>query len=489
MKCVILLQVSVAALLAGALAHAEEPTASSPVVPTLQVSGSTSGKGQISIGVDFRARRDTWDVFLNPSFSVANSSGITSVIGMTSADGAKGPTQFSGSLSATFAHVDTRSLDVDAPLRAEQVKATALCMTHRGSPDPSRDRQNFETAFINVAAMSLMNTPEPKRGPAYRELVKLLGAKIAREHPGCTFAERDAASGHAARCSCNTSETTCNDDELIRLAGTVVAGAAKTCPDADIRSPICEFLEQPERANLPVDPANYCDAGRDYLNASEVQKAKKRGLRRLLYPEHLMSLGVTYGAASFKFVDNIDGALRTSTLTRSSVSGNALYTFVQAATGARFTFELPVGFRWTWKESSKIAHQCAPPIGTIGGESVQECKQLPLNAPTEGIQLSGAAYFGLASVEDSDLWRAAIGPTFMYDFASNASTTYQVGGQIPFYFSLTTAAGVETEYQGLVRIMPTVLAERSEGKVGATASLSIALLGKRKMFGSGLFSP
>ena len=244
MRRLILLQVVLAAVLEGALARAEEPTASSPIVPTLQTSGSTSGKGQASVGVDFRVHRGAWDVFLSPSFSAANSSGVANLLSMTSSDGAKGPTQFSGSLSATFAYLDRSPLSVDDAEGGELAKATALCMTGRGSPHPSDDQTNFERAFISLAATSLMNTREEAKGAAYRELVELLGPKIAKEHPGCTFGEYDPMLGHSARCSCDKPELTCTDKELIRLAGGVVADAAKTCPDADIRSPICDFLEK-----------------------------------------------------------------------------------------------------------------------------------------------------------------------------------------------------------------------------------------------------
>src|SRR5262249_51053867 len=147
------------------------------------------------------------------------------------------------------------------------------------------------------------------------------------------------------------------------------------------------------------------------------------------------------------------------------------------------------GFQLSWKESLKMANQCKPILGMIDTDTVQECKTLPLNGPTQGLQLTGGAYLGLAAIKGSDLWRIALGPTFIVDFASGASTTYQVGGQVPIYFSITKATGFETEYQGIVRIMPTILAERVDGVVGANVSLTLALLGKRKMFGSGIFFP
>jgi hypothetical protein len=463
------------------LAHAEEPTASSPIVPTLQISGATSGKGKASVGVDFRVHRGKWDVFLNPSFSVANASGATNIFGLTSS-GASGPTQFSGSLSATFARVDRSALSVDPAERDELVAASALCLSHRGAP-------GSPPGFISATAIALMGTPPEARGVAYRQFVTQLNTKIAKAHPGCTFGEGDAASEHAAHCACQQPDPTCKDAELVRLASIVVADAANTCSSSDIRSPMCDFIESPSRDKLPVDPPDYCEAGRSYLNDSAILKKKKKGLRRLLYPEHLVELNATYGAGNFKYVEGTNGSLRKSTSTLSSIAGNALYTFVQPSTSARFTFELPVGFQWTWTESTKTAYQCKPSIGVLEGAAVEECKQLPLNAPIEGLQLSGSAHFGVASIAGSDLWRVAAGPTFMVDFAKGASKTYQVGGQIPLYLSLTKAAGVETEYQGMARVMLTVLAERVDGKVGPSAVLSLTLLGKRKMFGNGLFFP
>lgn len=489
MKHVFAFQAGLAALVIGSFAHADEPPVSSPIIPTLQISGSTSGKGKAAVGVDFRVHRGEWDVFLNPSFSAANANGNTNIFSLSS-DGAEGPTQFSGSLLATFARVDRSALGVDSAQRGELVKAAALCLSLRNAPDPSGDRKNFEGQFFSLVGMSLVQTRVEKRGSAYRELVTKLGDKIAKTHPGCSLGESDPASGHAARCDCQPSkQPTCNDDELVRLASIVVADAAKTCPSTDVRSPMCDFIEDKSRSELPIDAPNYCEAGRDYLNASAIMKAKKKGLRSLLYPEHLVALNTTYGAGSFKFLEGTNGSLRKNTSTRSSVAGNLLYTFVQPSTSTRFTFELPVGFQWTWTESTKTAYLCKPPIGTLEGATAEECKQMPLNAPTEGLQLSGSAHFGIASIAGSDLWRVAIGPTFMVDFADKASKTYQIGGQIPLYLSLTKAAGVETEYQGMARVMLSVLAERVDGKVGPSAIVSLALLGKRRMFGGELFFP
>jgi hypothetical protein len=335
-----------AALLSGALVRAEEPWATGKMVPTVRLSGSTSGKGEISAGVDFSASQsDTWDVFLNPAFTVANSGGVASILTASLAEGAAGPTQFSVSFSATFAS----------------------------------------------------RSAEPR------------------------------------------------------------------------------------------------DAGKSSQDGSSALKNRTRELRRLLYPQHLFAFGATYGAGVFKYLEGAGATLKERSSTLSSVAGNVLFTYVQPRASARFTLELPLGLKSTWTESDTTAYTCSP-VGTLKGKSVETCEKTPMGAPTRGLQISGAALLGIAAVAEGDLWRAAIGPVFMIDVASKAKTRFQIGSEIPLYLSLAKAAGYEGDYEGMVRIMPTVLAEQTKDEKGASsfgisAILSVALLGKRKMFGSQLYWP
>jgi hypothetical protein len=492
MRRLIAFGVGAAALLVGAFARADEPWATGLVVPTIQLSGSTSGKGQISAGVDFRtSQSETLDVFLNPTFTIANSDGVGSILKATSADGAAGPTTFSGSLSASFASMSTRPLGLDAAETAELHNTVAQCLVHMGAPYPSPDEEKFATAWLGRAAKALLADTGAANLAAHQALATTIGAKISERYRGCTFAERDADG--PAHCQCASPNKSCDADAHEGLATDALKEMAKTCWGAATETPVCKWLKDSSRASIPAQEQELCAAGKQYYGDSKVLKNKSRELRRLLYPQHLVSLGLTYGAGVFKYLDGTGASLKASSSTRSSVSGNVLYTFVQSASAARFTFELPLGFKSTWTESTTIAFQCSP-VGTLKGKSVETCDQTPMGEPTRGLQLSGAALLGIAAVAESDLWRAAIGPVFMVDFASKAKTTYQIGGEIPLYLSLLKSAGYEGDYEGMVRIMPTVLAEQTKdakgvSTVGVSASLSIALLGKRKMFGSQLYWP
>jgi hypothetical protein len=488
MRRTIVLGVGSSALLVSAFAQADEPWETGVVAPTLQLSGSTSGKGQISAGVDFlTSRGKTWDLFLNPSFTVANSGGVASILTVTSADGAKGPTQFSGSLSATIASMSTEPLNLDASLLAELTEARSRCLVYLGSPDALSDEKKFAESWFPFAAVWLLSNQEPEDGAVRQTLTTAINTKLATRYPGCTLA------ASPVRCQCSSPNKDCTREKADELAGEALSDAAKTCGGAEPATPICKWLKDSKRAAIPAPVDALCDAGGRYLRESKVTKQKIHELRKLLYPQHLFSFGATYGAAVFKYLEGTGSALKASSSTRSSVAGNVLYTYVQPATAARFTFELPLGFASTWTESTKIAYQCSP-VGNLKGQSVETCEQTPMNEPTHALQLSGAALFGVAAVDESDLWRGAIGPVFMVDFAQGAKTTFQVGGEIPIYLSLTKSAGYEGDYEGMVRIMPTVVAEQTKDEkgvstVGASFTLSVALLGKRKMFGSQLYWP
>jgi hypothetical protein len=479
-------------LLSGAFARADQPWATGKVVPTVQLSGSTSGKGVISAGVDFRTSHgDSWDIFLNPTFTVANTDGVASILTATSADGAAGPTQFSASFSASFASTNTKPLGVDPAEAAELVKATGLCLTHLGWPYASKEEETFAARWLEGGAMALLADPGLANHAAHQALAAAVDAKIVQRYPTCKFAERDASG--PPHCRCTDANKSC-DGDFDRLATEALTEAAKTCWGAATASPVCAFLNSSVRATSTAQYADLCDSGKSYYDSSKVLKEKTHELRKLLYPEHLLAVGVTYGAGVFKYLEGTGATLKESSSTRSSVAVNALFTYVGPRASARFTLELPIGFKSSWTESTTTAYQCSPVVGTLKGKSVETCEQTPMGEPTQGLQLSGAALFGVAAVADSDLWRAAIGPVFMVDLASKAKTTFQIGGEIPLYFSLVKAAGYEGDYEGMVRIMPTVLAERIKddkgvATVGVSAGLSIALLGKRKMFGSQLYWP
>ncbi|MFT3764809.1 MAG: hypothetical protein QM820_04730 [Minicystis sp.] len=486
MRAALLCALGAASLLASLPARAGEAT----VVPTLVLSGDTSGKGKIVAGADFAATRGTWDVFLSPSFSVANDGGSAAILTYTKKDGNVGPTQFSGSLSVTFARSHDKALAFTDQQNEELLGGTRLCIAHMGTQGALGDEPDAIKAWLGEAAEGLLTTTTPTDPSAQQELRAEAVKRLQKAHPGCTIGAAPGVS-----CTCAPPNAACTRAQVIAAATEALQERSISCNPKNSDNQfgaLCTWLaKQMAAPTISLTPDKLCKAGGMLHKAAD---AKLKELRKLLYPEHLVAIGATYSAASFKYLESTAGNLESSGGTRSSVAGHVLYTYVRPVEKNRFTLELPVSFESSWKESTSTAYQCTPK-GTLDGKSVQDCSTSPLGPPTKSYLLSGAAMLGIAGIDEKDTWRIAIGPAFNVDFASTAATTWQIGGQLPFYASLTKAAGYGQEYEGMVRIMPSVVAERvlddktNTYQVGARATLSVALLGKRKMFGSSLYWP
>lgn len=482
------------ALTALGVLLAASASAEPVVVPTLALSGDTSGKGKISAGVDFAVSRGEWDFFLSPSFSVANDGGTAAILTYTTKDGNVGPTQFSGSLSATFAKTPVGWLKYTTTQHEHQIEATRVCLADLGSLGPDDASTLTKKAWLSREALALARSKRPQDQQAREELMVKADAALHTRHPSCRI-DRERA---PLQCACSAPDPACVTDTAQGAVEAAILSTMPSCPESPSHGSLCDwFLHKAKTTEKPVDRLLLCPEGKSKL---KLTKQLVEDTRALLYPQHLIALGVTYTGASYKYIDTTGTKLSEAERTRSAVAGHALYTFVQSKPRDRFTFELPVSFGFAWKESTSTAYLCTSK-GTITdpdtheSKSVQDCSTKPLGAPTASYVLSGTALFGIAGVGESDIWRVAAGPTFNVDLAS-PSTTWQVGGQVPLILSLTKAAGYGQEYEGLVQIMPTVLAERvlvddktKAYQVGARASLSIALLGKRKMFGSSLYWP
>jgi hypothetical protein len=269
------------------------------------------------------------------------------------------------------------------------------------------------------------------------------------------------------------------------------ACADQANPDHDAKW--CKDQENGPPVHGPVDVTELCPRVKARVQAEDARRRAELGK----FPHLVISLGASYAANQFKYLDS-DGTpnptLTPAKVTKSDARGGAALTLV--APRLPITFELPLLAGSKWTSQTTTAKWCVP----AGNVSVkvngvtqmvpgQSCDEQPKGAPTQVGEFWTAALFGYIDKPDGR-FRLSIGPTFAYRFAGTASGQIRFGGTAPIYFNLGALGKEYTgDYKALVRVLPTVELVHDSTGDAAQATVAIQLLGARTLLGRALDWP
>lgn len=489
--------------LSPAVAAAAPPTAAperqgfsriAPILPTLTLSGVTSGKGAIEGGADIiKGLSEDWDLSIAPSASVASDGGTASLLSYGTDNAATWNPKWQLKVVASFIDLgaDT-SLEATKGGTAGQIRAAAYarCVAACDDVGPDNDKpfcdglsqRRRENALASTAQACISHTGS--------------GADCTAIEPFVADVEKRASARITKRAiDCAAEPTTCNDIRREALIDTATQ-TVKDCSDA---KPLCKWLgDRVAKGDISggmasdMDPADFCPAGKRMLSEKfDIPLRDDRGR----FPQRTISVGFGYGANLYKYLEGPrDGTLKTSSATKSSITAGASFTYVQPK-GGSVTLELPVLFTSSWAESSTSAKWCAT-VGqvprdapSVGSDPAQSCQEQPYGAPTQTSEIWAAALLGAVDKRDG-LWRISLGPTFAYQIEGKNKNQYRVGLQAPVHVNLASFSKEYTgSYKLLARVVPAVEISREGDVTGVQGGVAVQLLGARNLFGRALDWP
>lgn len=470
-----------------------------PVLPTLTLSGDTSGKAKIEAGADIITGLGAmWDISVAPALSLSSADGVAAVF---SFDGDKPVTwnpSWRAKVTVSLLNLgldDSHEATLGGPQRQRRIRAMAYagCIAAcADSLDPDRDKAfcdgldqvQQQRALKHVLDGCLDGLPQADECQS----VALVLERVKQD-----FQRRSAELG----IRCPNDQTKCAP--LIReIVSDVSERFPRTCSEQD---PVCKWLAK--RAKMPdvaVEPASYQDNGNLCAMGKQLvleQYDKPTRDDRGQFPKWTISAGVSYGANAFKYLEG-DGAMSptytVSTSTKSSYTLGASLTYVQP-TGGSLTFELPFLFDSAWSPSGTTAKWCTA-IGQVkrdapatGIDEATSCDEQPVGGPTHQSELWAAALLGRVD-KPKGLWRLSAGPTFAYRFDGAHKGQYRLGIQAPIYVNF---ANLDEKYTGkyklLLRIVPEATLVHDETGLRPKGGVTVQLLGARNLFGRALDWP
>jgi hypothetical protein len=482
----------------GALA--DEPpsaraSAQTVLVPVGRVAGSTSGKGTVTAGADLSfglPKAPSWDMAIVPSLTLGSSSGVASILSVKN-DDAKGPASWSMGLTISFIGHDS-SLDKARTVEERKMRSEAfgVCLDRCAMPSLEKDEQAFCDAVAagTLAALMKWRPPATQKPEDRFKAREMLGGEVAKVqadvvkklYAGCKVA------GDACECpERREAEPVCK--KAIALAAQrFVAKRASGC--GTTADDVCTWLGQArfDRGpdSLAPDTGDFktlCKAGNEHLKNAAGEPASSP------YPLYVISIGGTYGANAFKYLDGKPGPtnpLTQATVTKSDFAIGGVFTWVEhrAFGNIRRTVEVPVVFQSKWSAADTTAKWCTtqglvPRSG--GSDAAQTCDEQPLGPPQHSSKLWTAVIVG--GVYKST-FRASIGPTFSYDFAATTPSPWALGMEAPLSVALLDGlSGYKGSYKGVIRLVPAFAFVHKEDGVGVSAMVTASLLGERSLFG------
>lgn len=291
----------------SATARAQQQ-AQAVMVPTLSLSGTTTGKGKISAGLDFRTSKNsgTWDGFITPSFTVASTDGVADVIAIRPASEVKGPSDWAVGLTVGVVDRNPALLEPD-PADPSYFSAIATCRTRLLLATHSDDEQKYFAEHAKLAVHLLAMAPA-----AVQRAVA--AASTSPAGPGCSGPE----------CTCSAA-TISQCDKTVLSA--VLVAKVKDCGTK--MDAVCDWLST---VVTPVRPSMLCKSGHDQLDSKSEHAMAERGR----HVRQIWSLGAAYGTQQLKHLTGGSGPAATLTVnnpTYSNVLVGGLYTYVSPSAG------------------------------------------------------------------------------------------------------------------------------------------------------------
>jgi hypothetical protein len=460
-------------LLIAGTAHADDLGGKShvaPILPTVQVSASTSGTADAKAAADIAAGLSgDWDIVIAPVVTVSTTSGIGTLFSFSN-DEASVPSPWSLGGTLTFLRL-TSLPDAMSPAASPFVQRafreakrtvydTCARVCDASSDDDCKKFTARRTELLNKALLRQCQAAQKKQ-PA-----------LKCEHDDGTNADTIRKTC-LAKADSRTAREACDslvDDAVTRFCQ-IAEQKGSRCSDE------LDGMHDPTRIN----PGDLCEAGsKEWLT----YEAKHMRDIRAQFPLWQLSIGGAGGVSQHKYLlAGADNALADTTSQEDNWRVAASVAHVEPSNG--FTFEAAGGQTSQFTDASSTAQWCVP-IGTVNGAPAQKCSTRTLGPPSQLQETWGEVLFGYVNV--SAIWRAAIGPTGSFDYKTQSGT---VGVAAPVYWNFASLpAGYVGDYKGLIRLTPAVVFHISQfGAVDTRISLTLEILGKRTLFGRALDYP
>lgn len=443
-----------------------------PVLPTLSVSGQSTGKAAFSAGADFTFGLDEeFDLTVQPVFRGATSGGTETVF--FAAENSTSPASswgFGGTVSI---------VDLGKP---KWPKHELVARAKRAAFDAC-------TVFCDA--------PQTEAQKSFCDLKKKRGEDEAKAACGS-----DPPSPWASYCQAHK-----NSDEAPKRTEQQLAEARKTCSgvmDFETLARCLPLLVQsmpPKTPDFPkgspaassFEPNEFCESGRELFNSMYRPNHEERAR----YPRWVLSLGVLGESNRYRYLapnPSDTTVLSDQSNDRSSIAGGVLFTWVSR--DGHGTFEFPASFSTTPTAANTTAKWCVPAGSVSRGsepmpaDPAQSCQELPNGTPSETRDFRTALMFGLTDKSDAGHWRGAFGPVYRYtriDSGTTIKATHSLGFALPLYINLFNLPSLYVgEYKSLIRMTPNFQYVRKNGSWDPQFLVTLELLTQRTLFAGSL---
>jgi hypothetical protein len=249
------------------------------------------------------------------------------------------------------------------------------------------------------------------------------------------------------------------------------------------------FCKDKPELNADFDAAQLCQLGQDRMHDVYDVAYPAFGA----HPSLVFSLGGAVNGATFDYY-LADAANNLSEKNDTHIGGTAAAsaTWVhQFLKRDAISIEVAAYYDAKWNAADGTVHFCSPAgqVPHMGGASdpAQSCTDATLGAPGEAHRVFVAAEVGYVDIhtdpkdhnKPKSVWRVAGGPVFRY---TSGDPTIEVGGQVPVYFDVSSAAGYKGDYKGIIRLSPTIVAVHDAGGWRPRFTLTVDILTDRFLF-------
>lgn len=414
-----------------------------PVVPTLRLSGDLAGKSTFDAGMDLlvglpkSSRLSLWDLQIFVGFQLATDKGVGQLFKLKGGELGVGSTGSFRTIISLQRPDQVIEYDTQDPTEEMKKNAATKCIAVARAATPQDTAKIAKYQALSESPASINPSKESEHGDLCDEGSKLFFDKF--------YGMRKAAA--LDKCI-----------EVAKKRGTA--------------SEVSHYMKLKEGDAAKIEDWQLCKEGREAPPHR--------------FPKYLISLGASLGWVENAYYekDPVTMLLREQKpATNLPYSAALSYAWIPTRERLRgLTLEVPLLFSSRWSASQRTARNCADSVKSEKGMA-QECSDVTLDAPTNKLQLWTTLQLGYVD-HKAGLWRATLGPTVSYEITKEELA---LGFQAPLYFNAATGLpGYEGKYTGLVRIMPSFTATRTDMGWGAEFTVQFALLGQRLMFSRAL---
>jgi len=422
-----------------------------PVLPGLQLSGDTSGKATVKLSLDYiRGVSTNWDLILDVGASLATSDGQGTLF--SKSDSSLSVGTWGISTSMTFLHPRfPSSPDVETNVEAKK-QAIQRCLQQASTRLYSAESD--ERVAAQLATMQ-------------KKLDDVLAAVSRADKKKAA----PAASSWGAEATPLSSAP-----QLIELRKEV-----KKYQD---------LVANPALAN----PFEFCEDGKklfDELKHSAMKAAANAKEKAILWPEHLVSIGLRGGGATYDYIQPKanDMSMPTAYEKLHTTVGkfDAVFSYTgilqRGSEAAPLFITIEPLLLWSYglPELTKTGKVCTSP-GALDGNSIQSCKDYSLGPLKQSHSVK--AMLAAGYLEHQGRWKGA-GQIGIAYAAADQSVAFQI--KAPFLINVSGAInGYAGKYQGLIGITPAFSIDTNTPEHEYSVTLTVSLLGRRLLINKAL---